>query len=270
MTDFWQMYWSGCVLILGLCFGSFLNVCIYRIPNEKSLSWPPSSCPKCNSRIQWYDNIPVLSWLILRAKCRKCKLPISVGYPLIELLTGLMFLATFLLYGWSWVTPVYCLTIFGLLLGTFIDLKYMILPDRVTIGGMVLAPVFSYFIPHLHGYGLDRLDALKSSLIGLAVGFVLFWTIRKLGTLAFKKEAMGFGDVKLMGALGALFGWQSILFITFFSALVGTVVSLGLMGLSRKGLDSQVPFGPFLTLSAFFWMFGGFHLWDAYCAFSGF
>lgn len=270
MMELGMVYWSVCVFVLGLCFGSFLNVCIYRIPNEKSLSWPPSSCPNCNNRIKGYDNIPVISWLLLRGKCRNCKQPISIGYPLIELLTGLFFVTIFLLYGWTWITPVYLLAVFGLLMGTFIDLEHLILPDRVTIGGIILAPVFSYFVPDLQGEGLSQMAALKSSLIGLGAGFGLFWTIRELGTVAFKKEAMGFGDVKLMGALGALFGWQAVLYITFFSALIGSVAGVVLVILSRKGMDSQIPYGPFIALSAFSWMLGGFHLWQAYLRFSGF
>lgn len=266
---FFDIYWATLVFVLGLCFGSFLNVCIYRIPLEKSVSWPPSACPTCGTRIKGFDNIPVLSWLLLRGKCRSCKTPVSIGYPLIELLTGLFFLTLWLLYGFSWITPVYALAVFGLLLGTFIDLEEMWLPDRVTIGGMILFPLLSLLVPELHS-AAGWFAGLKASLIGLATGFGIFWTIRELGTAALKKEAMGFGDVKLMGALGALFGWQAVLYILFFSALAGSAVGIGLIVMKKKELSSQIPYGPYIALAAFSWLLGGFRLWDAYLRLMGF
>lgn len=269
MTEFWAIYWLAIIFILGLCFGSFLNVCICRIPEGKSVSFPPSTCPNCHSRIKWYDNIPVLSWFVLGAKCRSCRLPISVVYPVIELLTAFFFLTLWLIYGISWFTPIYALAVFGLLLATFIDLKEMWLPDRVTIGGMILFPIVSALYPSLHG--LEGWPAgLKASLIGLAVGFGLFWTIRELGSAAFKREAMGFGDVKLMGMLGALLGWQAIIYITFFSALIGSVAGVSLIALQRKGIRSEIPYGPYIALAAFSWILGGYRLWDAYLALMGF
>ncbi|MBI9020252.1 MAG: prepilin peptidase [Verrucomicrobia bacterium] len=266
---FIEVYYAFVTLVLGLCFGSFLNVCIYRIPAEISLSHPPSTCPKCKTRIKWYDNVPVFGWIALGGKCRNCKLPISVGYPLIELTTGLFFLTLYLIYGFSWLTPIYALAVFGLLLGTFIDLAEMWLPDRVTIGGMILYPILSALVPELHGVE-GWLNGLIASLIGLAVGFGLFWGIGKLGTAIFKKDAMGFGDVKLMGGLGALFGWQAVLFILFFSALAGSVIGVGLIAMKKKELSSQIPYGPYLALAAFAWVLGGYRLWDAYLAFMGF
>jgi leader peptidase (prepilin peptidase) / N-methyltransferase len=269
MTVLWTAYWSAVVFVLGLCFGSFLNVCIYRIPREKSVSWPPSACPKCGNRIRPFDNIPLLSWLLLQGKCRSCKASISAGYPAIELLTGLFFLTLWGIYGVSWITPIYMLAVFGLLLGTFIDLQEMWLPDRVTIGGMIIFPLLSMVAPELHGVA-GWFAGLKASLIGLAAGFGLFWTIRAVGSAAFKKEAMGFGDVKLMGALGALFGWQSVLYIMFFSALAGSFVGIGLIAMKKKELSSQIPYGPYIALAAFSWLLGGSHLWDAYLVLMGF
>lgn len=269
MTAFWAIYWLAMILLLGLCFGSFLNVCICRIPHGKSVIWPPSACPNCHARIQWYDNIPVLSWFILGAKCRHCKLPISVVYPVIEILTGMFFVTLFLIYRFTWFTPIYQLAVFGLLLGTFIDLEHMILPDRVTIGGMILFPILSALFPPLHG-AQTWLGGLSASLIGLAAGFGLFWAIRELGTAAAKKEAMGFGDVKLMGAIGALLGWQAVIYVTFFSALIGSVAGITLIALHRKGIQSQIPYGPYIALAAFSWILGGYRLWDAYIALMGF
>ena len=269
MTEFWMIYWLALIFVFGLCLGSFLNVCICRIPREKSVIWPPSACPNCNSYIKWYDNIPVLSWFLLHAKCRNCKLPVSVVYPVIELLTGSFFLTIWLIYGLSWFTPIYMIAVFGLLLGTFIDLEHMILPDRITIGGMILFPILSALFPPLQGE-TTWMSGLKDALIGLAAGFGALWIVRELGTAALKKEAMGFGDVKLMGALGALFGWEAVIYIIFFSALIGSVAGISMIALQRKGIRSEIPYGPYIALAAFSWMLGGFRLWDAYLAIMGF
>ncbi len=266
---FWDIYWSALIFFLGLCFGSFLNVCIYRIPAEKSIVHPPSSCPKCGMRIKWFDNIPVLSWCLLRARCRTCKAPISARYPLVEALTGVLFLAVWLLhavaYGQLSVALCYLLAVFGLLLGTFVDLDEMWLPDRVTIGGMIIAPILSLLVPELHD-AATRLLSLKASAIGLAVGFGSLWLVGKIGTAIFKKEAMGFGDVKLMGALGALLGWPAVIFILFFSALFGSVVGVSLIVTGKKELQSRLPYGPYIALAALFWMLGGDGIWAAYTA----
>jgi leader peptidase (prepilin peptidase)/N-methyltransferase len=263
MTEFWAIYWLAVIFIFGLCIGSFLNVCICRIPEGQSVAYPPSRCPNCKARIKWYDNIPVFSWFLLSAKCRSCKLPISVVYPVIELLTAFFFLTLWLIYGISWLTPIYMLAVFGLLLGTFIDLSHMILPDRVTIGGMILFPIISALYPPLHGADSWQ-SGLLASFIGLAAGFGLFWVIRELGTAALKKEAMGFGDVKLMGMLGALLGWQAIIYVTFFSALVGSIAGIALIALHRKGIQSEIPYGPYIALAAFSWILGGYRLWEFY------
>lgn len=268
MTEFWTIYWLALIFMLGLCLGSFLNVCICRIPNEKSVIWPPSACPNCHARIRWYDNIPVLSWFLLGAKCRHCKLPISVVYPVIELLTGFFFLTIWLIYGISWFTPIYALAVFGLLLGTFIDLEHMILPDRVTVGGMILFPILSVLFPLLQGETTWQ-AGLTDSLIGLAAGFGSLWIVREIGTAALKKEAMGFGDVKLMGALGALFGWQAVIYMVFVSAFIGSIAGISLIALHRKGIQSQIPYGPYISLAAFSWLLGGFRLWEAYLRLMG-
>lgn len=267
--SFLEIYWAGVIGLLGLCFGSFLNVCIYRIPAEISLSHPPSTCPKCKVRIKWYDNVPVLGWLMLGGKCRACKQPISPRYPVIELLTGLLFLALYLLYGLSATTAIYCLATFGLLLATFVDLAEMWIPDRVSLGGMILFPLLSILFPELHGAS-DALTAFRSTALGLSVGFGLFWSIGFFGKMVFKKEAMGFGDVKLMGGLGALLGWQAVLYILFFSALAGSLVGGTLIALNKKELSSRIPYGPYLAVAAFSWMLGGVRLWAAYLAWMGF
>ena len=266
---FIEIYFGFVTLVLGLCLGSFLNVCVYRIPAEISLSHPPSTCPKCDTRIKWYDNIPVFGWCALKGKCRACKNPIAMTYPVIELITGLLFLAVYFVHGLSWVTPVYALAVFGLLLGTLVDIAEMWIPDRVTIGGMIVYPILSALVPALHG--AETWSAgLIASLIGLAAGFGLFYGVGVLGKLAFKKDAMGFGDVKLMGGLGALFGWQAVLFILFVSAFAGSIVGGGLIAMKKKELSSRIPYGPYLAVAALIWMMGGSRLWDLYIAYIGY
>jgi len=262
-------FWCAAVLVFGLCIGSFLNVCISRIPHSKSIILPASACPACGVRIRWFDNIPLLSWLLLRAKGRDCKQKIPVTYPAIELLTGILFLAVFYLYGFSWFTPTYWLAVFGLLLGTFIDINCLILPDRVTIGGMILFPMISTMFPALHG-AATRLAGLTISLLGLTAGFGLFFAVRIIGGAVARREALGFGDVKLMGALGALLGWQAVLYITFFSALTGSVIGLILIAGGKKELQSRIPYGPYIALAALSWILGGFRLWDFYVSQTGF
>ncbi len=246
--NFWDIYWLVLVCAMGLSFGSFLNVCIYRIPLELSLSHPPSTCPKCNTRIKWYDNVPVFGWIFLGGKCRACKAPISVGYPVIELLFGLTCLELWLLYGISYAQPFvaisYGLLAFGLLLGTFIDLAEMWLPDRVTIGGMIAGPLLSLLVPALHGAD-GWLGGLTASLIGLAAGYGSFWLIRAIGTAALKKEAMGLGDVKLMGALGAFLGWQACVLVFFMAPLAGLAIKLFTLFRER-----EFPYGPYLCLAS--------------------
>lgn len=265
--NFWNIYWTLLVFFLGLCAGSFLNVCIYRIPAEKSVVYPPSACPRCHTRIKWFDNIPVLSWWMLGARCRTCQAPISSRYPLVEFLTALLFTAVWILHavlgGAPLVALCYLLAVFGLMLGTFVDFDEMWIPDRVTIGGMIIAPVLSLLVPALHG-AASPLASLKASLTGMAAGFGALWIVRELGTAAFKKEAMGLGDVKLMGALGALFGWPAVIFILFFSALFGSVAGVSLIAAGKKELQSRLPYGPYIALASLVWMLGGNRLWDAY------
>ncbi len=262
------VYWSIVIFILGLSFGSFLNVCIYRIPKNKSVSWPPSACPKCTIRIKWYDNLPILSWFLLRGKCRHCNLPISIVYPIVELLTALLLLLLWLIYGLTWFTIIYQLAALGLLLVTVIDIKHMILPDRITIGGIILFPLISTLFPPLHGVETWQ-SGLIASLSGLAIGFGTLWIIRELGTAVLKKEAMGFGDVKFMGAIGALLGWQAVLYTLFFSALIGSVVGTSLIISHRNGIKTQIPYGPHLAFAALSWILGGDRLWDAYLTLLG-
>ena len=258
----------------GACVGSFLNVCIYRMPLEQSVVKPRSHCPHCGMLIPWYLNVPVLSWLLLRGKCASCKGPIAMRYMLVELLTATLFLAVFL----KWVipddlhmlpishpaiVPVYWLFIAGLVLGTFIDFDHFILPDEVTVGGMVAGPLLSAALPVLHGCEVWW-QGLLMSVTGLVAGFGLLFIVSVLGEKAFKKEAMGFGDVKLMGAIGAFLGWKAVLFTIFVSSFLGSIIGLLLIAFRCAKMQSRLPFGPYLAAGALIWIFYGPALVTAY------
>jgi len=251
--------------LTGLCIGSFLNVCIWRIPRDESIAWPGSHCPACNHAIAAWDNIPLLSWLILKGKCRHCHTPISPRYFVVELLTGTLFTAIWLIHGWTLQTPVYLLFTSALILGTFVDLDHLILPDRVTLGGMATGLLLSVVFPSLQGQ-TERLPALLHSLGGLALGFGILWLVATVGRLVLKREAMGFGDVKLLGAIGACLGWQAVLFSIFISSLSGTLLGLGLIAAGKKELQSKIPYGPHIALAAILWMLFGPACIDFYLA----
>ena len=226
--------------LFGLVFGSFLNVCIVRLPNEdpkaRSLVRPPSSCPKCHREIAWYDNIPVASWLLLRGKCRWCREPISPQYILIELLVGALWLGTALLYG---ATP---RMLDGCVLGTIllgiaiIDARHYVIPDELSYGGLVVGLALALF----GGAG-----GLLNALVGAAVGWALLWVVRTAGGYVLKQEAMGWGDVKMLAMIGAFVGWKGVLLTVFLGALAGSAIFLPLQLAGKKRL---VPFGVFLAV----------------------
>lgn len=261
--NFIDWYFTFVVFLFGACWGSFLNVCIYRIPAELSVIKPRSRCPNCKTNLAWRDNVPIFGWLILRGRCRYCREPISGRYPSVELLTAILFTLVWLRFPYDILLAPYWVMVFGLLLGTFVDLDEMWLPDRCTIGGMIIGPVFSFLIPSMQGVTAP-MDGLIHSVIGLAFGFGLFWGISALGRWMLKKEAMGFGDVKLMGALGAFLGLESVIFITFVSSLLGAVIGVTFIALGKQDVQSKIPFGPYIALAAILWMLGGSGLWDAY------
>ena len=227
----------GGALLVGLAFGSFLNVCIVRLPHDGSLLRPPSSCPRCRARIAWYDNIPVVSWLLLRGRCRHCGESISAQYPLIELLVGVLWAAAAL----AWGPTLHALAgaVFGtILLGiTVTDARHMLIPDEFTWGGLVLGLAMA-----LAGGG----PALVQALLGAAAGFALLYAIAAIGEWVFKEEAMGGGDIKMMAMVGAFVGWPGVLLTVFLGALLGTLIFVPLT-LRKKRL---VPFGVFLALGA--------------------
>jgi leader peptidase (prepilin peptidase) / N-methyltransferase len=351
-SDVWAKvpfhFWSGVVFWLGCMVGSFLNVCIYRMPIGKSVVSPPSHCPHCNYSIPFYLNIPLVTWLMLRGKCANCRAPISVRYFLVELITGLSFLGCWLLHGRAsvGVALVLCLVMAGLIVATFIDLAHFIIPDEVTIGGMVAGLLCSLAVPELHG--LETVGrSLGASFLGLLVGGLLVEGVRQAGKLAFgrmklnlegdtkiffgdsglvlpdrellyeeifyrksdairfhalrveladrcyvnadvalsplklkiagdefdpeknlymeavtsklvlPREAMGFGDVKFMAAIGAFLGWQATVFSLVVSSFLGAIVGGALILLKRHERSNPIPYGPYIAAAAALWIFSG-------------
>ena len=205
------------VFVMGLVFGSFLNVVIARVPAGESIVKPRSRCPRCGHQLAWYENIPVVSWLALRARCSSCGLPISWRYPLIELLTGLLFLACQRRFGWSPELVSGLVLVLVLVPLSFIDLEHWILPHELTWPGIAAGVVLSATL------GVER---LRDSVIGAVAGFLIFWGMEWLGERIFKKEALGAGDKDLLALLGAFLTWKALLGIIFLSSLQGAVVGI--------------------------------------------
>jgi len=229
---------TGVGAAFGALFGSFLNVCIVRLPKNQSVVSPRSRCPNCGLLVAWYDNIPVLSWLLLRGKCRGCQLPISPLYPVVELLVAL-------LWGWmAWRHGFGLEGLRGAVFGTllvgiaFTDAREYIIPNEFSVGGLVLGLLFA---------AAGGLAAFQVAALGAGIGFGLLWLVGAAGTWAFKEEAMGGGDIKMMAMVGAFVGWQGVLLTVFLGALIGTLVFLPLVFLGKKKL---VPFGVFLAMGA--------------------
>jgi leader peptidase (prepilin peptidase)/N-methyltransferase len=243
------------IFILGLLFGSFGNVVIYRMPNNKSVIHPRSSCPKCNKMIAWYDNIPVLSWLFLMGKCRQCKVKIPIRYPLVELITGLIFLFLYLHHGLSWLLLEHLVFAFSLVVCTFIDLDHMILPDEFTLSGIVIGLVGAILIPERE---------FLPSLLGVLVGGGILWAIGSIYAAIKKIDGIGGGDVKLLAWIGAVLGWQSIPFVILASSLVGSLVGVIYMIRTKSNMQAAIPFGPFLAAAAVLYIFFGRELSHSY------
>jgi leader peptidase (prepilin peptidase) / N-methyltransferase len=341
-------FWSFVFFVFGSVVGSFLNVCIHRMPLGQSIVSPPSHCPRCKYSIPWYLNIPLFTWLYLGGKCRNCGAPISVRYFLVELLTAVVFLCCWLTYGHQSVglAVVYAFFLAGLIVATFIDFEYLIIPDEITIGGMVVGFVCSFFLPALQGQ-TSLAGAMKFSLLGMGLGAGLIYGIVRVGKLVFgrqrvrlpadtriifsdtavhlpdetvpyedvfyrksdvislrartvelvdrcykdvrvrlnpswlaigderldpeevphmeavsaeivlPREAMGLGDAKFMGAIGAFLGWKAVVFSLIVSSLLGSVYGVGLIALRKRGWSSQVYYGPFIAVAAALWVFAG-------------
>jgi leader peptidase (prepilin peptidase)/N-methyltransferase len=332
--------------MLGGMVGSFLNVCIYRLPRGRSVVFPASHCPHCGHRIPWFQNIPLFSWLRLRGKCAFCQGSISFRYFLVELIAALLFLACWLAFGHTsaLLALVYCLVIAGLIVATFIDFEHFIIPDVITLGGIAAGFVCSIAVPEMHR-AASSVHALKSCFWGIAAGSGIIYVFLRLGKLMFglqrfrftspskvhftetslvlpgqeipyedifyrksdvitfeagrlemvdrcygnasvrltqttleiggdvfkteevpcfeavtseilvPREAMGLGDVKFMGAIGAFIGWYGVLFSLTLSALIGSLVGLTLIALRKRAWSSRIPYGPYIAFATVLWIF---------------
>ncbi len=236
------------LLILGLILGSFYNVCIYRLPQEESIVWPGSHCPHCGHPLSILDNLPLVSFLLLKGSCRYCQAPISYQYPLVEGVTGLATVLIGWKFGLSWAF-FQALVLFGaLLVVSFIDRSHQIIPDWITYPGIGIGLIFSW---------LTGTPGLWSSLIGVLLGGGLLWLLAFGYQWLAKKEGMGGGDIKLLAMIGAFLGWPGVLVTLLFGSLLGTLVGLGLILIWKKDRTYAVPFGPFLSLGAVIYLFFG-------------
>lgn len=243
------------IIILGLAWGSFLNVCIYRIPLKKSLFLSRSLCPNCKKKIAWYDNVPILSYLILKGKCRNCKHRISIQYPAVESLSVLLLLLAYLKFDISWQFFSSFALISILIVVSFIDLNHRIIPDIITLPGIALGLIFSYFNPQA---------SLSASVIGLLSGGLSFYLLAYVGEALFKKESMGGGDIKLAALLGAFLGWKNLIAVILLASFLGALIGGLKLTFSKSKKDKTIPFGPFLAIASIIALFWGKSLIQLY------
>ncbi len=263
--EYYSWLFPLAVGVFGLIVGSFLNVVIHRLPimmerewkqdcaetfpelnisvdkSKYNLSYPSSGCPKCNTPIRVIDNIPVLSWVLLKGKCHHCAEPISSRYPLIEILTAVLSLIIAFQFSYSYYSIALLFFTFALITATFIDLDTMLLPDQIT-----LPLVWSGLLIALIGWSPV---SLEDAVIGATAGYLFLWSIYWLFKIVTGKEGMGYGDFKLLAALGAWLGWQHLPIIILLSSLVGLIFGLIQLRLQKQGIDKQFPFGPYLAIA---------------------
>ena len=237
------------IFIFGMCIGSFLNVCIYRLPESKSIADPPRSiCPSCKSHIRFYDNMPVLSYIWLKGRCRNCNAPISFRYPLVELMNGIVAVALLFKFGLSVESLVYFVFISSLLVITFIDLDHQIIPDIITLPGIPMGLIASFALPTI---------TLKASALGLLIGGGSLWFVAWAYNLIAHRDGMGGGDIKLLAMIGTIIGWKGVIFTIFASSVMGSCVGITMMLIKGKNMKFAIPFGPFLSIGAIAYVFFG-------------
>jgi leader peptidase (prepilin peptidase)/N-methyltransferase len=243
------------IFFTGLCVGSFLNVCIYRIPAHKSIVYPGSACPSCNTYIKFYDNIPILGYVMVKGRCRYCGNPISIRYPLVEFLGGLLVLSMVFKFGITFSMLTYFIFAAALIIITFIDIDYQIIPNEISLPGIIIGLGLSFVIPTLTPI---------ESLLGIIIGGGSLWLVATFYMLITRREGMGFGDVKLLGMIGAFVGWKGVLVTIFAASAIGTIIGVAAMLKNRKDMKMAIPFGPFLSIGAIIYLFFGDTLIDWY------
>ncbi|MES2802952.1 MAG: prepilin peptidase [Bdellovibrionota bacterium] len=234
------------VFLFGACFGSFGNVLIYRMPTGEKITGR-SHCKECGKTVAWFHNIPMLSYFLLKGQCANCKAKFSIRYPLVEFLIALLWLVVFHLYGVSWLTLEYFILVFGLVVGSFIDLDHMILPDEITLGGCALA---------LIGAAINPEREFMESFLGFLFGGGVLWLVAYVYYVFTGREGLGGGDIKLLAWIGALLGWRAIPFVILSSSVFGSIIGLYVSRHSEDKLKAVIPFGPFIALGAILYILG--------------
>ena len=258
--------WYIISIIFGALVGSFLNVCIFRLPKEESIIWPGSHCPRCKKPINFYDNIPLISYLLLRGKCRYCKKPISFQYPLIEGITALCSLFLIMRFGPSLSYLIYFAFVAALIVITVIDLYHQIIPDVISLPGIGAGLLASWFLPNPSfldsllrflvfqasriGVNLITHISFVDGLLGFLLGGASLFLVMQLYFYLRKSEGMGGGDIKLLAMIGAFLGWKAVILTILLSSLIGSIVGITIMIWKGKDLKYAIPFGPFLSLGA--------------------
>jgi leader peptidase (prepilin peptidase)/N-methyltransferase len=225
---------------LGLAVGSFLNVCIYRIPRGGSIVSPPSRCPGCGYQLRWFDNIPVVSWVVLRGRCRSCRAPISIRYPVVELLTMGVFLLHWWMFGWTLLMGVRLVFACTLIVLFVIDLEHHLLPNVITLPGIAAGLIVSLVVP----------PGVRDAALGTLVGGGVLWLIGEAYYRYAGQEGMGGGDVKMLAMVGAFLGWKLVLVTLVLSSVAGSIVGLTVIALRRGDMKYALPYGTFLALGA--------------------
>lgn len=251
------------IFILGAILGSFLNVCIHRMPKSESVVWPRSHCPKCKKRISPYDNIPFISFILLRGRCRICKEKISLRYPLVELITASLFLLLFMRYGLSYDFFFYIVLVSALIVATFIDIPHRIIPDEISIGGIVVG----FILSSIRGVNINpftfSFKPMLNSFLGIIIGGaiiyltgwlfdIIYFKLLKKPPIQGETESMGGGDVKLLAMIGAFLGWQRSVMTFFLAPFFGAAIGIYFL-ITKK--DHTIPYGPFLSLAALISLF---------------
>jgi leader peptidase (prepilin peptidase)/N-methyltransferase len=248
-------FWYGLVAVLGALVGSFLNVCIYRLPRSESIMWPGSHCPSCGASIAWYDNIPVMSYLRLLGRCAKCRAPISLRYPLVEAANAAGYVLILAAFGMNWTAALYGVLFSALLVVTGTDLTHYMIPNAITLPGIILG---------LIGAATVLPVGLFDASLGVLIGGGIIWFLVWVSPYIFGKEGMGRGDVKLVAMIGAFLGWKPALLTIMIGSLAGSLISLALIVLGFMKREDYIPFGPYLVFGALVSLFFGHPLVDWY------
>jgi leader peptidase (prepilin peptidase)/N-methyltransferase len=258
---------DGAMFVFGAVVGSFLNVCIYRMPREDmSIKRPRRSvCFSCGGQIHWYDNLPIVSYIVLRGRCRSCGAAFSVRYPLVELLTAVLFLLIWRRFGVDVATPIYLVFTSALIVASFIDIDHFIIPDEISLPGIGIALVLGILLPVIRPDSAFLPDTSGDAILGGIIGGGSLWSIGAIAKAILRREAMGFGDVKLLTMVGLLVGWKITILTIVFSAFIGVLISLPIHLFQRKGRYAHLPYGPYLSLAAVLCLFWDKQkLWEFY------